>query len=173
MNLRTLAGYSLSMANGSHRAPITAGKQRRTHVSVFEGGSAFTSCAEVRNAVTQLCGVRRIKTGKVTICLDGVHDTKRLDAAGRREKKRVEGIEEQKRKDANKGVKFNTAMEVSLAQTEEALNLRLILKCLAAPKVLASRIYKPNIEPGNYGQRRMSTRGLQSDLSTKANIRSS
>jgi hypothetical protein len=126
MNLRTLAGFSLSMANGSHRAPSTPGKQRRTaHVSVFGGGSALTSSAEVRNAVTELCGVRRVKPGKVTIFLDAVHATKRLDAAGRRERKRVEGIEEQKRKDANKGVKFNTAMEVSLADNQAALEAHL------------------------------------------------
>jgi hypothetical protein len=99
MNLRTLAGYSLSMANGSHQAPSTPGKQRRTaHVSVFGGGSALTSSAEVRNAVTELCGVRRVKAGKVTIFLDAVHATERIDAAGRRERKRVEGIEEQKEK---------------------------------------------------------------------------
>ncbi len=40
----------------------------------------------------------------------------------RREAKRLEGIEEQKRKDATKGVKFNTAMEESLAQDEQALD---------------------------------------------------
>ncbi len=40
----------------------------------------------------------------------------------RREAKRLEGIEEQKRKDATKGVKFNTEMEESLAQDEQALD---------------------------------------------------
>ena len=47
MNLRTLASYSLSMANGSHPAPGTKGKQKRAaHAGVFGGGSAFTKRVE-------------------------------------------------------------------------------------------------------------------------------
>jgi hypothetical protein len=104
MKLRTLASYSLSTGNGSHRAPGTTGKQKRTaHVSSFSGGAAFIAAPVVQNAVTQLCSVRWVKKGKVTLYLDAVHDRKRLESAERRESKRVEGIEEQKRKDANKG----------------------------------------------------------------------
>ncbi len=46
MNLRTLASYSLSMANGSHRAPGTNGKQKRAaHAGVFGGGcSLYLTC---------------------------------------------------------------------------------------------------------------------------------
>jgi hypothetical protein len=128
MKLRTLASYSLSMANGSHRAPGTTGKQTRTkHVSVFTGGDAFTSASVIQNAVTQLCGVRRVKTGKVTMYLDAVHERKRLESAERRESKRVEGIDEQKRKDAAKGVRFNNAMEEALAQNEQALEAHLAM----------------------------------------------
>ncbi len=77
MSLRTLAGYSLRIANGSHRAPGIRGKQKRTaHVTVFHGGAAFTSAPEVRTAVTKVCGVRRGKTGMVTTLLDKVYDTK-------------------------------------------------------------------------------------------------
>ena len=47
--------------------------------------------------------------------LDKVYDTNCENAALRRETKRFDGIEEQRRKDATKGVKFNTAMNESLA----------------------------------------------------------
>ena len=123
MTLRNLAAFSLAMANGSHRAPGTTGKQERTaHVSVFNGGAAFTAGPDVRIAVTKLCGVRRIKTGSITRLLDEIHVSKKEQSLLRREAKRLEGIEEQKRKDATKGVKFNTAMEETLAQDEEALD---------------------------------------------------
>jgi hypothetical protein len=90
MNLRTLASYSLSMANGSHHAPGTKGKQKRTaHAGVFGGGAAFTSPAAIQNAITSLCGVRRVNTGKVTAYLDAVHDRKRVEAASRREIKTI------------------------------------------------------------------------------------
>ncbi len=77
MNLRTLASFSLSMANGSHRTAATPGKQKRTaHGTVFAGGAAFTAAPEVQAAVTTLCGVRRVKKGEVTIFLDRVHAAK-------------------------------------------------------------------------------------------------
>ncbi len=69
--------------------------------------------------------MRRIKKGKVTVFLDADHATKIVDAAERRERKRLEGIEEQKSKDAEKGVKFNTTMEETLAQNAEALQTHL------------------------------------------------
>jgi hypothetical protein len=133
MSLRTLAGYSLGIANGSHRAPGTRGKQKRTaHVKVFEGGAAFTSAPEVRTAVTKVCGVRRVKKGTVTILLDKVYDTNCENAALRRETKRLDGIEEQRRKDATKGVKFNTAMNESLAP--DKLSLEAHIKMLGNAK---------------------------------------
>ena len=77
--------------------------------------SSIMGDPEVQAAVTSLCRVRRIKKGKVTVFLDADHATKIVDAAERRERKRLEGIEEQKSKDAEKGVKFSTAMEETLA----------------------------------------------------------
>jgi hypothetical protein len=123
MALRTLAAFSLAMANGSHRAPGTSGKQKRTtHVSICNGGAAFTAAPELRIAVTKLCGVRRVKPGSITSLLDEIHESRTEQSFERREAKRLERIEEQKRKDATKGVKFNTAMEESLAQDEQALD---------------------------------------------------
>ena len=128
MSLRTLAGFSLGIANGSHRAPGTRGKQKRTaHVEVFEGGAAYTSAPEVRTAVTKVCGVRRVKTGTVTMLLDKVYDTNCANAALRRETKRLDGIEEQRRKDATKGVKFNTAMNESLAPDKLSLEAHMLM----------------------------------------------
>ena len=122
MSLRTLAGYSLGMANNSHRAPGTKGKQQRTaHLNVFEGGAAFTSSIEIRTAVTNLCGVKRVRTGKVTLMLDTIYDEKLDEAQTNREKKRDAVIQEQRRKDAVKGVKFNTAMTETMASDKETL----------------------------------------------------
>jgi hypothetical protein len=59
--------------------------------------------------------------------LDAVHERKRFQSAERRESKRVEGIDEQKRKDAAKGVRFNNAMEEALAQNEQALEAHLAM----------------------------------------------
>ncbi len=79
----------------------------------------------MRTAVTKVCGVRRVKKGTVTMLLDKVFDTNCENAALRREKKRLDGIEEQKRKDATKGVKFNTAMTETLAPDELSLEAHL------------------------------------------------
>ena len=123
MSLRTLAGFSLGLANSSHRAPGTKGKQQRTaHLNVFEGGAAFTSSFEIRTAVTNLCSVKRVKTGKVTLLLDTIHDTKREEATTNRETKRDAVIEEQRRKDAAKGVKFNTAMTETMASDKATID---------------------------------------------------
>jgi antitoxin (DNA-binding transcriptional repressor) of toxin-antitoxin stability system len=81
--------------------------------------------AEVQAAVTTLCSVRRVKKGKVTVFLDSNHAAKIVAAAERRERKRLEGIAEQQRKDAEKGVRFNTAMEETLAQNGEAIEAHL------------------------------------------------
>jgi hypothetical protein len=103
------------MANSTHRAPGTKGKQKRTtHVTVFEGGAAFTKCARQLRR-------RRVKTGNVTMLLDTIYDTKRDEARDRRETKRLDVIEEQRRKDATKGVRFNTAMTETLASDKDTL----------------------------------------------------
>jgi hypothetical protein len=57
--------------------------------------------------------------------LDSVHAANTIEAAGRRERKRIEGIAEQQRKDAAKGVRFNTAMEETLAQNAHAIEAHL------------------------------------------------
>ena len=67
-------------------------KENCTCRCVWGGGAASTtSPAAIQNAITSLCGVHRVKTGKVTAYLDAVHDRKRVEAASRREMKRLEG----------------------------------------------------------------------------------
>jgi hypothetical protein len=137
----------------------TSGKQKRTaHVSISTGGAALTSAGVIQNAVTQLCGVHRIKTGKVTLYLDAVHERKRLESAERRESKRVEGIEEQKRKDAAKGVRFNSAMEETQAQNEQALETH--LEMLGHVKGVCCNVY---FLQGQYRARKL--RAEQEDYS--------
>ena len=72
--------------------------------------------------MTNLCGVKRVKTGKVTVLLDTIYDTKRDDARTNRETKRVSVLEEQRRKDAVKGVKFNTAMTETMASDKATID---------------------------------------------------
>ena len=59
--------------------------------------------------------------------LDKVYDTNCENAALRRETKRLDGIEEQRRKDATKGVKFNTAMNESLAPDKLSLDAHMLM----------------------------------------------
>jgi hypothetical protein len=140
MNLRTLASFSLSVANRSAALFVesrfaTASSSESERVSfrymlsvafryfpivrwmyelLAQPGSILLVVSHgklarhpmFRNslvllgqtAVTTLCGVRRVKTGKVIVFLDADHATKILEAAERRERKRQEGIEEQKGK---------------------------------------------------------------------------
>ncbi len=51
-----------------------------------------------------------------------IYNTKREEARNNRETKRVSVIEEQRRKDAVKGVKFNTAMTESLASDKATID---------------------------------------------------
>ncbi len=103
-------------------------------MQVFEGGAAFTSAPEVRTAVTKVCDVRRVKKGTVTMLLDKVYDTNCEAAAERRETKRLDGIEQQRRKDVSKGVKFNTAITEALVPDQLSLEAHLAtLKVLCKP----------------------------------------
>ncbi len=75
--------------------------------------------------MTKVYGVRRVNKGTVTSLLDKVYATNCANAALRRESKRGEGIEEQKKEDAAKGVRFNNALEETLAENEQALEAHL------------------------------------------------
>ena len=96
-------------------------KESNKRKAVFEGGAAFTSSLAIRTAVTNLCSVKRVKTGKVTFMLDEMYDTQCDDARTSRETKRVAVIEEQRLKNATKGVKFNTAMTETMASDKATI----------------------------------------------------
>ena len=118
LSLRTLASFSLSMCNGSHRPADCRGKQERTkHKSVRQAGSALTASPDLQQAVTRLCSVKRVHVGRVTAKLDAIFITNSQRADARREKKRLEDKEAAIRKIAKKGIKFNNALEEPLAAT--------------------------------------------------------
>jgi hypothetical protein len=88
---------------------------------VRESGSALNADPILQRAITKLCSVKVVHVGLVSAKLDAVFFTNSLRAGARRERKRLEEEEEATRQIANKGIKFNTALEEPLAQTVEAL----------------------------------------------------
>jgi hypothetical protein len=118
LSLRTLAAFSLSMSNGSHRPAECKGKQKRTeNKDTRQCGVALTAASDLQKAITNLCGVRKVNIGKVTAKLDAIFLTNSARADARRETKRKEEEEAEMRKIHKKGVKFNKFMEEPLAAT--------------------------------------------------------
>jgi hypothetical protein len=118
LSLRTLAAFSLSMCNGSHRPAESKGKQKRTeNKETRQSGSALTADVQLQTAVTKLCGVRKVNVGRVTAMLDQVFVNNTVRAGARRERKRKEEEEAETRKNQKKGLKFNKNMEEPLAAT--------------------------------------------------------
>ncbi len=111
MDLVTLARFTLSVCNGSHRMAEPKGKQNKTrHRSVQAAGIAITSDA-------RLCAVRRKKPGALVLLLktayqsDKVLDRELRLANEENEKARMA------KKHLNKAIKFNNAVEEPLAMT--------------------------------------------------------
>ena len=118
LSLRTLASFSLSMCNGSHRPAESLGKQKRTqNKDIRQCGVALSAAAELQVAITKLCSVRKVNIGKVTDKLDQIFVTNSARADARRETKRKEEEEAETRKIKRKGEKFNKNMEEPLAAT--------------------------------------------------------
>jgi hypothetical protein len=118
MSIRTLAGFGLSICNGSHRPAEAKGKQERTrNKAVRECGTALTAPPELQRVVTRLCSVKRVNIGKITAMLDEKFKTNTLRAEELRETKRKEEEEAAMRKITKKAVKFNNALEETLAAT--------------------------------------------------------
>ncbi len=116
LSLRTLAVYSLSMCNSSHRPAQSKGKQNRTRDKAVRGcGTALTAHPDVQWAVTKLCSVKRVNIGKVTLKLDSIFEENTRRAATRRDLKRKEEEAATMRKIAKKAVSFNNALEEPLA----------------------------------------------------------
>ena len=116
ISLRTLAAFSLSMCNGSHRPAESKGKQKRTeNKETRQCGSALSAEPFLKTAVTKLCSVKKINVGKVTAKLDAIFITNSTRADARRESKKAEEIAAETRRLQKKGVKFNKNIEEPLA----------------------------------------------------------
>jgi hypothetical protein len=118
LSMRTLASYSLSMCNGSHRPAELKGKQERTrNKALRQSGHALTAAPELQKVVTRLCSVKKVNVGKVTAKLDQKFVMNTQRAQDRREVKRKEEEAAALRKITQKSVKFNNALEEPLATT--------------------------------------------------------
>jgi hypothetical protein len=122
MKLSTLAHFSLAITNGSHQPAGTIGKTNKTKKRVPKtAGIAVTSPEVLQNAVTKLCGTRRVNTGTVTTLLRAKSASDTLLADERR-KARMEAEQARKaRQHLKKGIKFNQNMEEPLAVSPEDL----------------------------------------------------
>jgi hypothetical protein len=82
MHLATLAKFSLSVCNGSHRMAGPKGKQTKTKDRIVqEAGIAITSDPRLKAAVTRLCAVRRVRPGGIVLLLDAVYERDKLLAS--------------------------------------------------------------------------------------------
>ena len=90
LSLRTLASFSLSMCNGSHRPAESQGKQERTrNKAVRQCGTALTAPTELQQVITRLCSVKRVNIGQITAKLDLKFETNTLSAAELRARKQT------------------------------------------------------------------------------------
>jgi hypothetical protein len=70
MKLSTLANFTLSVCNGSHRMPEPKGKTKKTqNRSTIKARVAITSDPRLQAAVTRLCAVRQVNGGAITTLL--------------------------------------------------------------------------------------------------------
>jgi hypothetical protein len=106
------------MTNGTHRAAEPQGKQKRTKDrEKRQCGSAISASSVLKQAVTKLCSVKKVRVGKVTAMLDAIFVTNSTLADERRAKKKEDEVAAETRRIQKKGVKFNTSMEEPLAVT--------------------------------------------------------
>jgi hypothetical protein len=70
MKLSTLANFTLSVCNGSHRMPEPKGKIKKTqNRSTVNAGIAISSDPRLQTAVTRLCAVRQVHAGSIAALL--------------------------------------------------------------------------------------------------------
>jgi hypothetical protein len=156
LSLRTLATFSLSMCNGSHRPAESEGKQQRTKdKSIRQAGSALSASPELQQAVTRLCRFKEVNVGSVTSKLDAIFITNSQRADARREKKRLDDEEAATRKMAKKGIKFNNALEEPLAATVGDLEAH--LQSMGNAVGCRKNTLSDNIMRAYCGQRKMNS----------------
>jgi gas vesicle protein len=120
MKLSTLANFSLAVSNGSHRPAGTLGKTKKTKARlVAPAGIAISSPAILKSAVTKLCGVRKVRPGKVTAILRADNASKTLRADKLRKASQAEELERKARQHLKKGIAHNINMEEPLATSKD------------------------------------------------------
>ena len=141
LKLITLGNFSLASANGSHRPARTVGKTRKTKDRlVAEAGIALTSHATLKMAVTKVCGVRKVKRGKVTDLLRTTFKENSELAHQRRLAKEERDRADTMRRHAKKGVEWNTNMEEPLASSKVEIKTN-IPNCLFVIFIPVSACY--------------------------------
>ena len=99
MKLSTLANFTLSVCNGSHRLSEPKGKTKKTqHRSTVQAGIANTSDPRLQAAVTRLCAVRQVNAGAITTLLKNANKRETQLANGLR----IANEEQEKAKMAKK-----------------------------------------------------------------------
>ena len=126
MKLSTLANYSLALTNGSHRPAGTLGKTVKTKQRAREPpGIAVTSPHILKLAVTKVCGVRKRRTGSVTIIMREANANVIELADTRRKAKHKADMEQKARTHLNKGIQHNINMTEELVNSETDLEANL------------------------------------------------
>jgi hypothetical protein len=107
MNLATLARFSLSVCNGSHRMAEPKGKQIKTRNRIVqEAGIAITSDPRLQAVVTRLCAMRRRKPGGVVVLLKDVYKRDQLLSKELRLANEEKEKARMAKKHLNKAIKF-------------------------------------------------------------------
>ena len=128
MRLATLANFSLSMTNGSHRPAGTLGKTLKTKNKERQPpGIAINSPHQLKMAVTRVCGVRKRRTGSVTQLMRDTNANLMVLGDNRRKAKHKADMEQKAKLQFNKGVQHNINMTEVLATTPADLNANLEL----------------------------------------------
>jgi hypothetical protein len=146
LKLRTVAGLSAAMVNGTHRSTIGTSNHDPyynpncrpnhcpvlTHIGARENktaGLAFTAPLRLRNAIAKVCGVRTHSIGTVTLSLRQSHVVDAVEAIVHRKVSKQKKLQESARLQAGRVQNFDIASETVLAQTVNALQTQILVTC--------------------------------------------
>ena len=115
MKLRSLAAFSASICNGTHRPKHGAGTQ------VKEAGIALTAPDAVKAAVSKLCGVRRRTPGALTVLMRTNNVADEVAANLERKRRKAQKMAAKAKAQASKMQKMDAAVEVTLAETHDEM----------------------------------------------------
>ncbi len=149
LKLRTVAGLSAAMVNGTHRSigkqeaippflipilyylslPILIVIGNRDNTTA---GLAFTAPLRLRNAITKVCSVRTHSLGTITIFLRESNVVDAVEAIVHRKVSKEKKLQESARLQAGRLQNFNNASETLLAQTVEELQTQIRVTFLSS-----------------------------------------